>query len=68
MNRSRKSAGVTSDTNQGIDFGLKEQKVTHVPEIAGTKNSLKDDLRYVGSVCDEEICENKIGKELIAFG
>ena len=47
-----------------MDFGLKEQKITHVPEAAGTKNALKDDLGNERGERDKEIGEHQICEKL----
>lgn len=63
LRRAAKSGGVTSETNQGMDFGLKENgEINTYDKYYG--NSLEDDFRYIGGVCDEEIGENKVRKEL----
>ena len=59
---SRKSGGVTSDTNQGINFGLGWVPCVKDEPLERDNHPLEDNFGNVWSVCDEEIGEDQVGE------
>ena len=60
---SLKSGGVTSDTNQGINFGLVQ---SYLSDSSGQENrdALKDDLGDIRCICNQKISKNEIREQL----
>lgn len=59
---SRKSGGVTSDTNQGINLGLRWVPYVKDEPLERSNHLLENDFGNVWSVCHEEIGEDQVGK------
>lgn len=62
-----KSGGVTSETNQGMIFGLSERKVVSSEanrEGTRKRNVLENDARNVRRVCYEKVGENEVCEKL----
>lgn len=66
VNSEAKSGGVTSDTNQGIAFGLVVNKnaVNRREDYERYRAILKDNLGDMRSVRDEEVSEDQVREEL----
>jgi len=59
---SRKSGGVTSDTNQGIDFGLGWIPCVKDEPLERGNHPLENNFGNVWGVCHEEIGEDQVGE------